>query len=437
MKTMQKSLETNVYRVALLALLIVAAPAALAQRAPVTSEGFDALAEKTTLYLPVRMDGVMGVDCPAKGVNHALKAAADDPAIQHAVFMIDSEEGWPLQRDEVGDFKGKLEITAVVHKALAPAVFPVFFADHIYMTDTALIGGLPLHLFVPDGSEDVTAKQVGIFSSMLASAAQANGHDPAIAHAFVNHKLDLYYWREDGKPVLSNNKPENPQSLEGFRKLKTAVPSGTIVLDQRTSIEIGFAKPIDAFDEFVVGEYLGKPNWLPANHFGRVCSEIGYVIEELKQLREEISDVDKMFPQIKGDRRNRSDEDEGYKAFKKNMDEAVQTLDVVTDALEALYKVHPERHAYFAGPDGRTILADAERWDRDVAESLKQFGLASTRLRSVTDDFDQIGGDAEYLYDVNQRMRVIGDHLQGIRRHGNAAYWRDHAEPDLPDDIYG
>ena len=419
------------------ALLLLPAPAVHAQRAPVTSDGFEALSKDTTLYIPVWMDGVMGVDCPAKGVNQALKAAADDPHIGHAVFMIDSEEGWPLTYEEVGEFKEKLEITAVVRKALAPAVFPVFFADHIYMTDDALIGGLPLHLFVPEGSADVTAKQVGIFSSMLASAAQANGHDPAIAHAFVNHKLDLFYWREDGKPVLANNKPENPQSLEGFRKISSAIPSGTIVLDRKTAIEVGFAKPIDAFDEFIVGEYLGKENWLAANNFGRVCNEIGYVIAELKSLREEISDIDKMFPAIKTDRNNRTDEDEGYKSFKKNMDEAVDTLDVVIKALDELYKVHPERHAYFTGPDGQTILADAEQWNKDTTDAAKQYGLASTRLRKLTEDFDSIGGDSEYLYDVNQRMQTIGEHLQGIRRYGNAGYWKDHAKPKLPDDIYG
>ena len=423
--------------IALLLALLLAAPAVHAQRATVTGEGFDQLAEHATLYLPVKMEGVMGRDCPAKGVNHALRAAADDPNIRHAVFMIDSEQGLPLKREEVGDFKGKLEITAVVRKALAPAVFPVFFADHIYMTDGALVGGLPLHLFLPEGSEDVTAKQVGIYSSMLASAAQANGHDPAIAYAMVNHKLDLYCWREDGKIKLANNKPENTQSLEDFRKVKTAVPSGTIVLDRKTAIEIGFAQPIDTYDDFVVGEYLGKDNWLPANHFGRVCNEIGFVIAELKDLREEIRDIDKMFPQLKADRNNRSTEDEGYKAFKKNMDQAVDTLDIITDALDELYKVHPERHAYFTGPNGETILADPEQWDKDVSESLKQYGLASTRLRKVTEDFDTIGGDAEFLYDVNQRMETIGEHIQGIRKYGNAGYWRDHAKPDLPDDIYG
>ncbi len=419
------------------ACLLFAAGPADAQTNPVTDAGFDALAADTTFYAEIPMRGVLGVDTPGDGVYEALKSAADNQHVTHAVFMIDAEEGWLLGKDEVGAFGGKLEITAVVRNALAPAIFPVFFADHIYMTDASLIGNLPLHLYLAEGSEEVDAKQIGITSSKLASAAQTRGHPEAVAYAMIDRKKKLYFWRDDdGEPVLSNERPSNAQSLDDYRQIKSVLPSSTLTLDRKTSIEIGLAKPIDAFDPFIVGEYLGKDNWMPANQFGRVAIEISSVIAELEPLREEIRAIDQSFEEIRADRRNNSTEDEGYIQWKKNLDKAVDQIDAINDALAEVMDHHPERHAYFTGRGGRTILADPEAWQADADQAVKAMRQALGMLSRLNDNFDDLS-DREFLYDLNQRIQVINERLNGIRKHGNATYWRDHAEPDLPDDIYG
>lgn len=412
-------------------LAIAQAGMANAQDSPVTGEGFDEKLAGVTLYAPIPLNGVLGLDCPPDAVKAALKAAADNPNIKHAVFMINAESGWPLENDHIGGFKSDLTITAVVREALAPAIFPVFFADHVFMLDSALIGGLPLHDYMLPGSKEVTAKQVGILSSMLASAAQSRGHADALAYAMIDKNKNLYYWREDGQPKLSNTKPRDTAKLKGFRQVRSALPGSTLTLDHKTAVEIGFAQTIDSFDHFIVGEYLDEPNWTPANRFGRVANEIGSVIAEIQPLRDEIHEIDKRSQEANGD------QSVGYRQFKKALDEAVDQLDMIKIALEAAYGNHPERHIYFAGPDGKTIVADPEKWNADYSEARKDLGRATGLLRQITANLREIGGDPEILYDLNRRMEKINDHMTGIGRYGNAAYWAEHAKPELPDDIYG
>ena len=412
-------------------MMLLQAVSTQAQDLPVTGEGFDERLAGVTLYAPIPLNGVIGQDCPPDAVKAALKAAADSPNVKHAVFMIDSESGWPLENDHIGGFKADLTITAVIRDALAPAIFPVFFADHVYMIDSALVGGLPLHEFMLPGSKEVTAKQVGILSSMLASAAQSRGHSDAVAYAMIDKDKKLYAWTEDGKPKLSNTKPRDTGPLKGFRQVRSALPGSTLTLDHKTAIDIGFAKTIDSFDHFIVGEYLNEPNWTPANRFGRVANEIGSVIAEISPLRDEIHEIDKRSQAADGDT------SAGYRQFKKALDEAVDQLDMIKQSLEAAYANHPERHVYFAGPDGKTIVQDPAKWEADYSEARKDLGRATGLLRQITGNLREIGGDPEILYDLNRRMEKINEHMTGIGRYGNAAYWQEHAKPDLPDDIYG
>lgn len=423
------------FRLLVTLMLALGAPPALGDPSPLpeflTRDGFDELLAKSTLYSPVPMEGVIGVSCPAESVYAVLKSAADNPHITHAVFMIDSESGWPLGREHIGTFDNDLDITALVRTALAPAIFPAFFADRIYMTENALIGGLPLHAFTLPGSEEVTAKQVGIYSSMLASAAQSRGHSDAIAYAMIDHKKTLYAWEKDGKTILANNKPNDTKTLDNFKEVRSALPGSVLTLDRKTAVRLGFAKPIDAYDDLIVGEYIGKKGWLPANKFGMIANQIGSVVAELEPLRESIRDYDNRL------RETGNEGSDGYREYKRVLDKAVETLDMINHSLEKLYQVHPERHAYFTAADGRTVIADPEQWVEDLSEARGHVNRAAGMLDRLTSDFKKLGGDGEVFYDLNQRMRVIVDHLQGIAKHGNGAYWRDHAEPEEPEDVYG
>ncbi len=424
-------------RLLLLMLCVLVVRPATAQSDRVTAEGFDDIAKDATLYVEIPLQGVLGEDAPAESIKQTLNAAGQNKLITHAVFMVDSFGGSILDRSVVAEYNGKLEVTAVVRNALTTAAFPVFFADHIFMTRDGLIGGLPLHLYVPPGSEEVTAKQVGIFSSMAASAADVHGHNPDIVRAMINEKESLYYWRVDGRPVLSNTKPENTKNLDGFRKVKPALPGTTLTLDTRMAKEFGFAEPIDDFDAFIVGEFLGKKNWRPANNFGRVANEIGSIVAELEPLREEISAYEKELPEFRNGNDIPADLLKEYREYKNSLEAAVEAMDLINESLAKLYEVHPERHVYFLGTDGKTILADPAKWEEDVKNARNIYTRANSGLEALKKGFIKIGGDEEAFYDLVKRMKSIKDHLDGITQHGNATYWHKYATPDLGDDVYG
>lgn len=422
--------------IALLLWLGACPPAAAQAAPPVTSEGFEQAAEGATFYMPMVLDEVIGVDSPGPAVEQALKTAVKNPDVRHVVFMVNSEYGVPLQSEHIGDFQRDLKIAAIVRNALAPAIFPVFYADEVFVTEGALIGGLPLDAYVPPGSKEVTSKQIGIYSSMLASGAQTRGHDPAIAQAMTDKNKKLYAWREDGGPVLSNTKPGKTEALEDYRQVRSFLPGSTLVMESQTAIDIGFAKPIAAFDHALLGEAMGLDNWRLANQYARVAFEIGAVVGELQPLREAIEAYDRAIPDIQASR-NSSTEVRGYRQFKKNLDNAVTQIQMIEGALAKLYKVHPERHTYILGEDGRTLLADPEAWAKDLKAAKAQLRLASGQVRRLTDDFRKLGGDPEYLYGVNKLMETINGRLRGIETLGNARYWQDIAGPDVPDDVYG
>ena len=174
-----------------------------------------------------------------------------------------------------------------------------------------------------------------------------------------------------------------------------------------------------------------KPTGPPANQFGRVANGIGSVIAEIEPLRDNIHEIDKQSQEASGT------QSAGYRQYKKALDETVDKLDMIKNALDDVYANHPERHLYFAGPNGKTIVADPEKWSEDVSKTRKDLGRATGLLRQLTKDLRDIGGDPEILYDLNRRMQQINKHLSGIGKHGNAAYWADYAKPDVPDDIYG
>lgn len=421
----------------MLTLLAVAASARAQAPSPVTSDGFEKATAESTFYLPVLLDGVLGLENPGKAAHAALDAAAKSPYVDHAVFMIDSEQGWPLESEHIGIFQGELKITAVVRNALAPAIFPVFFSDEIFMTEQALIGGLPLHAYTPPGSKEVAAKQIGIYSSMLASAAQSRGHDSAIAYAMIDKNKKLYQWTDAGQVVLSNTKPSDAKKRKNFSKVENALPNSVLILDRDNAIKIGLAKPIADFDAALVGDALKKPNWRPANQFPRVAFEIGQLIDQLQPLRKQIEALDKEIPDLKNQKDHNSTQVRGFKQYKRNLDKSVQQLEDIVTALKKLYKTHPERHVYVQAPDGKTVLADPEQWKKDLLDTRKQLNFASGKIRNFTSGFSRIGGDPESLYETNQTINQINRHLRGIEKHGNAEYWKNHAKPDVPDDVYG
>lgn len=437
-----------------LALTAGIAPPAVRQQAqgPVTDAGFADMAYDTTFYSEIPMVGLFGQDVNSETVVQTLRMAAANPHIHHAVYLIDSEtrEGGMFDETVVGIQQDALEIHGVVRNAMYLSTSPVFFCDVIFVVEGAHIGGLPLHRYIPPGSEEVTAKQVGIFTNQLASAAEVHGHNPDIVRAMINKEESLHYWRENGVVYVSNTAPPDTSAVDDYQHITPLVTGETVVLDYDQLIRLEVAQPIEEFDAEWVGEKIGAPRWTRANRFATVANGIGEITAGLAPLLERLDSLDKQLPPVQRNADNRNDPRVRLEIeIKRSLERGVDVIEQINENLEALYAVHPERHAYFYGADGQTVLEDPAQWEADVAAARRLVQQTQASLRGLQTTLQQLDM-AKVLHNIPQAnfdpveidpyLELLGEidaHLDGIRRHGNAHYWEDVYEEPLPEDEYG
>ncbi|MEM9417701.1 MAG: hypothetical protein AAGA25_01435 [Planctomycetota bacterium] len=406
----------------------------------VTDDGFEALAYATTFYVEIPMVGQIGPEVSPDAVKNALRMAAEDPHIHHVVYMIDSDarEGRLLDKEVVGIHQDQLEVHGILDQATFLAAFPVFFCDSLFIVEGGRVGGLPLHRYVPQGSEEVTAKMVGIFTNQLASAAEQHGHNPDIVRAMIDQTKSLHYWREQGVTYVSNTEPDSPATVDDYEHITAHISGETITLDHDQAIQLELCLPIEEFDSIWVGDQIGVENWQPANRYGLISNQIGRINEELAPLRDELDAIDRQLPNIQVTRENRNDPNiRRLQEFKRNFERGVATVESITEALNELYRIHPERHPYFPGKHGETILADPDQWQQDANAAQQLVSRAESGLSTLRNVFDLLETDPAQLDGLVEALESVKEHLNGIRMHGNVHYWENVYEEPLPEDEYG
>lgn len=419
---------------------------------PVTDAGFAELAEEATFYAEVPLVGTFGKDVWADGVSETIRRAADNPHVHHIVLMLDSEtrEGAMFGEEVVGIRQSDLEVHGLILNATHLAVTPIVFCDALFIVEGAHIGGLDLHNYIPPGSEEVTAKQVGIFTNQLASAAEAHGHDPDIIRSLINKENPLHYWRENGASFAANNPPDDTTSVDDYRHILPLNTDGTVMLDDEQAVMLGLARPIEEFDAEWVGDQIGATNWTLANRYGIVAGQIGYARTAILKFQDRLDQLDRAISEVERNRDNRNNIGLRLQArVKRTLERGVSLAAQIDGQLEELYLNHPERHAYFHGPNGETILEDPEQWERDLAAAQQNINQARSRLNSLASTFEQLdlapffSNDPDAYFDPAEldpyieMLDHVEEHLDGIRTHGNAHYWDSVYEEPLPEDEYG
>jgi hypothetical protein len=415
---------------------------------PVTNEGFDERLYAASLYVEVPMEGVFGVDVYGDAILQTVRMAAADPYIQHVIYVIDCQQGNLLDKDIVGTHQDELEFHALVRDGLTTAVFPIFFCDTIFVVDGSRIGGLPLHQFVPQGSEEVTAKMVGIFTNQLASAAETHGHNPDIVRAMIDQTKSLHYWRENGEVHVTNTEPASTGHLQDYEHITPFFEGSTVTLDHEQAVRLGLAEQLEEYDAVWIGDRLGARDWTVANRFGEVAEQIAFIASGLTQYQELLDALDKNLPEIRRDEDNRNDPNiRRLQEVKRSLERGVSAIESINESLEALYTAHPERHTYFAGPNGTTVLADPQQWEEDVRTSQQLISRLRSGLSTLSSTFMQLDF-VQLMFEgiqfnpasLDQYSDVLGemsDQLDLIRRHGNAYYWEQIYVEPYPEDEYG
>jgi hypothetical protein len=241
-------------------------------------------------YVVIPIIGEFGKDV-FPGALAGVLAECREQKVEHVVLRIKSPGGavWVAQeiagllQNEVGEMK----IHAVVEDALSAAVWPVFASHTVWVLPGASIGAAVV--FKQDhttGAAQVDAKMNSAIAAGLAGIAEKRGHLGLLARAMILPEARVYrYIGEDAKAVVAADPPSGRnKEIKQFDDERSI-----LTLTASDAVEVGLAKPIDAFDLDALRNALGVGEWSPA----KVAAEttIKRYTEASRTLTEQIEQV--------------------------------------------------------------------------------------------------------------------------------------------------
>lgn len=402
--------------------------------APVTSEGWAELSADLEFYIEVPMidnksikNYGVGGNITAEAIINAVRYAGKHPDIHHVVFKMDTGGGAlhhaEAMEDIIEEHHQNTEFHIVVQNAISAGIWTAFSCDTIFMCEAGTIGGATAYYQVGDTA--IVAGDIPYIASRLELTAERNGYPPQLIKPLMLMDSELHYWVDkSGKKVLSNDAPKQQGDIKNYRTLDGK--NNVLTLTTKDAIEIGIAKPIEAFDASLVGEKIGVPNWTLGNQYGLVVDEIGWVYNTTRVWEDDWVDQQLSLPQYVVTTTNR-DHPVIKQMLKDRKDYAavVAALRSINEALNELPNVHPERHLYVAGPEGITVLADPEQWAKDTQIARALASKLTGGLSQLTKAYEDLGVDRSNLEEITGPIRTIAARITWIANKGNAKYWLD------------
>lgn len=407
------------------------APSAHAQE--VTSEGWAEKSDGLNFYVELPMIDAkeepsgIGGNITAESMINTVRYVDAHPLLHHLIFMMNTGGGKLFHADAMADIieahHDNTEYHIIIKDAISAGIWTAFSCDTIFMTQGGTIGGATAYQHTADGKVRESAS-IPFIAARMAYTAERNGHAPELIAPMMDLQVQLFSWTKDGKTVLSQRKPRNPDSLENYQHLDKA--DTVLTLTTREAVNIGLATEVADFDSSLVGEHIGVPGWTRANRYGLVVDEIGALYNVTRVMEDEFVAERLALRKIPVTSENRNS------TLIKNMmkDRAklgalVDAIRQINEALNELPNVHPERQIYLAGENGETIVADVEAWKDDANEARKYMGQLSGGLRALESAYKKNEIDTDNLEDLQKAVRTINDRINGILRSGNVAYWAE------------
>lgn len=402
--------------------------------APVTNEGWADLSGDLEFYIEVPMidnkdieNYGVGGNITAEAIINAVRYAGTHPDIHHVVFKMDTGGGAlhhaEAMEDIIEEHHENTEFHIVVQNAISAGIWTAFSCDTIFMCEAGTIGGATA--YYTNGETAIVAGDIPWIAGRLELTAERNGYPPQLIKPLMLMQSELHYWdKPNGEKVLSNKPPANRSSVENYRHLDRK--NTVLTLTTRDAIDIGIAQPIEAFDAQLVGEKIGVQNWTLGNRYGQVIDEIGWIYNTTRVWEDQWVDRQLSLPQYPVVSDNR--EHPFIKQMLKDRKEhaaALEAIRMINEALNELPDVHPERHLYVMGEDGKTVLEDPEQWAKDAQEARVLAGRLTSGLAKLTAAYKDLGVDRSNLEEIKGPLRTIASHVSGIMSQGNAQYWQD------------
>jgi len=233
-------------------------------------------------YLEIPLEGRLGEQVTARGVEDALDAARALGA-KHIVFTIDSSGGDPLAALDLHALLSTrnrdFTFHALVREAAGVAVMPLVWCETILIRPGGRIGGMDL------GAE--ASRYPGVEPGVVvlnlalnaAEEAKRHGRSPELVRALLDPGQPVNGWRDGAGRIQIGSGIPNGIHTDDFI---VQHPAGSVLtLTDRQAVELRFARAYDG-DAAGMGRELGYAGWATKGEAGRKALAHATVAERVK-----------------------------------------------------------------------------------------------------------------------------------------------------------
>ncbi|MFP4106056.1 MAG: hypothetical protein ACLFVU_08195 [Phycisphaerae bacterium] len=243
-------------------------------------------------YYVIPFEGEVGVQVVTekleRGFEDALKR---QPTV--VVVLFDSPGGYteevPKLSRVIRKYKGRLKIVAYVRRAVSAAAVTALSIQDIYFEPGAIFGAATAWQTNTFGMpETLEEKFNSIWRARARGIAEVGGHDPLIAEAMIDPKLELYARKDPdtGEITIHRGKKSGDQYTTITSKGKLLTMTGS------EAENCGVSKG-SAVNLFLLGKKLGHEDWVECTGLARPLHE--HWKERLKTYNSEIETLAEEF----------------------------------------------------------------------------------------------------------------------------------------------
>jgi len=249
-------------------------------------------------YLRIPIEGAIGIDVFASGVDRALKHA-QRKRIRRVVFDIDTPGGLVREAVDIANAITEhreamrargidAEVYAYVRHAISAGIWVVFSCDRMFIVDGGTVGGAVVYTRSGGtGSAEVDAKMNSILAADVASLAEGHGYPAPVVKAMMIMSEECWAWPDaSGRMTVSTEKPKDTAAQKQAWKVDGS--STVLTLKSDEAERLGIATVVRGGVESL-GTPLGLAGWNSAGPAGESAMKWGATQGQKERARAEAS----------------------------------------------------------------------------------------------------------------------------------------------------
>jgi len=356
--------------------------------------------DRTVRYVEIPIEGKIGVEAQAEGVERALDTAINR-GVQHAIFVIDSPGGYVADAEAIAsaieDRRGKIRCWAVVESAISAAIWVTISCDRVFIRRDGQIGGAVVYSQDrTTGAAEVDAKMNSIIAAKLAAKAERAGLHGEAVRAMIVPEAEYYAWSDEQGRVQHG--VSKPSDLPAERVIVADNDRSVLTLTGTQALDAGIAtEHAGHLDE--LGDLVGEPGWKDAGNIGisaMAAAQRSYERQREKQGRL-IDDIKTAFEELK------ALQDEAVGAHPNNF---TYTYDIATNLLVPASQMAWRHNTDNALRLWRRLLSQTERIER-MQQRAESLGLERAASYEELKKYHDACQEALFDLERNRNRRYV------------------------------